>query len=135
MLLTIHIVVASAWLGLVAGETVMELMARDRDTRVFVARAHEVMDLYFEGPLVLMTLVTGSVLLYGLWPDVSIVLMVKIVAAMVAVISNILCIRWVVFRAKAQNDQDFLPWAHKISTTKYTIPFGVVALVIGMYGV
>ena len=135
MLLTLHIVVASAWLGLVAGETVMELMAGDRDTRVFVAKAHQVMDLYFEGPLVLMTLVTGSVLLYGLWPDVSNLLMVKIVAAMNAVISNILCIRWVVFRAKAQTDRDFLQWAHKISTTKYTIPFGVLALALGLYGV
>jgi hypothetical protein len=134
MLLTLHIVAASAWLGLVAGEVVIELTAKDRVTRKFVARAHEIMDLYFEGPLVVATLVTGSFLLYGLWPNVSTLLMVKILAAFVAIVSNVLCIRWVVLREKARTDEDFLKWAQKISTTGYTIPFGVAALLIGLVG-
>jgi hypothetical protein len=49
-LLQIHIVAASGWLGLVAAETVIELMAKDRAIRQFVANVHKTIDLYFEGP-------------------------------------------------------------------------------------
>jgi hypothetical protein len=85
MLLQLHIVAASAWLGLVAAETVIELSAKERVTRRFVADAHKVMDLYFEGPLVAITLVTGSMLLMRLWPHASALLLIKIVAGLVAV--------------------------------------------------
>ena len=135
MLLTLHIVVASAWLGLVAAEAVMELAARDRTTREFVARAHEAIDLYFEGPLVILTLLTGCLLLYRIWPDASALLVIKIAAALVAVVSNLLCIRWVVCRARAATDTEYLKWAQKISSTRYAIPFAVAALAIGIYGV
>ena len=40
MLLRVHIIATSAWLGLIAAETVMELMAKDKSTRLFVAKAH-----------------------------------------------------------------------------------------------
>jgi uncharacterized membrane protein len=132
MLLTLHIVVASAWLGLIAGEVVIELTARDRATKEFAAQAHRIMDLYFEGPLVLLTLVTGSMLLHGLWPDVSGWLLVKVVFGLVAVVSNIVCIRWVVFRARALEDEEYRRWNHKVSMTKYAIPFAIAALLIGI---
>jgi hypothetical protein len=135
MLLQLHIVAASAWLGLVAAETVIELSAKERVTRRFVADAHKVMDLYFEGPLVAITLVTGSMLLMRLWPHASALLLIKIVAGLVAVVSNIVCIRWVVRRANTDVDSDFVKLGRKITITGYTIPFGAAALAIGLYGV
>ena len=133
-LLEIHIVSASAWLGLIAAETVIELMAKDRATRRFVAQAHRTIDLYFEGPLVAIMVLTGSLLLYGLWPNASLLLLTKVAIGMVAVVSNFLCIRWVLGRARAKDDDEFLGYAKKISWTGYTIPFGLLALAIGLYG-
>ena len=123
----------SSRLGLIAGEVVIELTASDRPTKEFTAQAHRIMDLYFEGPLVLLTLVTGSMLLHGLWPEVSGWLLAKVVFGLVAVVSNIVCIRWVVFRARALDDEEYARWNHKVSMTKYTIPFGVAALLIGIF--
>ena len=134
-LLQIHIVSASAWLGLIAAETVIELMAKDRAARLFVAKAHKTIDLYFEGPLVAIVLVTGSLMLYQLWPNASYLLLTKVAVGLVAVVSNIVCIHWVVSRARAKNDDEFTEYAHKISLTGYTIPMGVLALAIGLYGV
>ena len=134
-LLQIHVVSASAWIGLIAAETVMELMAKDRTARRFVAQAHKMIDLYFEGPLVSTVLVTGSLLLYRLWPNASLLLLVKVSAGLLAVVSNVLCIHWVLGRARAKDDAEFSAYAHKVSLTGYTIPLGILALAIGLYGV
>ena len=134
-LLQVHIVSASAWLGLIAAETVIELMARDRAARQFVAKAHKTIDLYFEGPLVAIMLVTGSLLLTRLWPNASVLLLVKVAVGLVAVVSNLLCIHWVLGRARARDDDEFRAYAQKISLTGYTIPLGILALAIGLYGV
>ena len=135
MLLQLHIVAASAWFGLVAAETAIELSAKERVTRRFVAGVHKVIDLYVEGPLVAITLLTGSLLLMRLWPHTSALLLIKIVAGLVAVVSNIVCIRWVVRRANTDDDDEFVKFGRKITITGYTIPFGVAALAIGLYGV
>ena len=132
MLVTLHIVFASAWIGLIAGEVVIELMAEDRSTRIFVAKAHRLMDLYIEGPLVFLTLVTGSLLLYRIWPDVSSLGIFKISLGLLAILSNFFCIRWVVLRASAEADADFQKWANRVNYTKYTIPLAIAALVIGI---
>ena len=134
-LLQIHVVAASAWLGLIAAETVIELMAKDRTSRQFVARVHKTIDLYFEGPLVAIVLTSGSLLLYRLWPGVSPLLWVKVVTASLGIASNVACIHWVVRRAAAKDDAEFAAYARKVSLTGYTIPLAVVALAIGLYGV
>lgn len=133
-LLQMHLVAASAWLGLVAAEAVIELTAKDRATRQFVAEAHKKIDLLFEGPLVAIVLLTGSVLLYRVWPDVSPLMLGKIALGLVAVVANIICIKWVVGRARAKDDDEFFGYARKISLSGYTIPLAVLALVIGLYG-
>ena len=134
-MLQVHVVAASSWMGLIAAEVVVELMAKDRSTRRFVAEAHERIDLYFEGPLVAIVLVTGSVLLYRLWPSATPLLLLKVVAGGIAVVSNAVCIRWVVRRAQAEDEAEFAELAKKVSWTGYTIPFGVLALALGLYGV
>jgi len=103
-LLQLHVVTASAWMGLIAAEVVVELLAKDRSTRRFVAEAHRRIDLYFEGPLI-------------------------------AVVSNAVCIRWVVRRSLAEGNDEFIELDRKVSWTGNTIPFGVLALAIGLYGV
>ena len=80
-------------------------------------------------------LFTGSLMLYRLWPNASPLLLAKVAAGLVAVVSNIVCIRWVLGRARAKDDFEFSRWAQRISWTGYTIPFGVLALAIGLYGV
>jgi len=134
-LLQLHVVTASAWMGLIAAEVVVELLAKDRSTRRFVAEAHRRIDLYFEGPLIAAVLATGSVLLYRLWPSATPLLLIKVAAGLIAVVSNAVCIRWVVRRARAEDDDEFIELDRKVSWTGYTIPFGVLALAIGLYGV
>jgi hypothetical protein len=132
--LQIHIVAASAWMGLIAAEVVVELLAHDTVTRRFVAEAHKRIDVYFEAPLVGIVLLTGSVLFYRLWPGATPLLIVKVVAGLIAVLSNIVCIRWVLQRARATDEGEFFELAKKVSWTGYTIPFGLLALGIGLYG-
>ena len=135
MLLQIHVVAASAWMGLIAAEVVVELLARDTPTRRFVAEAHRRIDLFFEGPLVAIVLVTGAFLLYRLWPETNAQLLLKVALGLVAVIANFVCIHWVLGRARARSDDEFYAYAKKVSWTGYTIPFGLAALALGLYGV
>jgi hypothetical protein len=134
-ILQIHIVAASAWMGLIAAEVVIELLAHDKTTRRFVAEAHKRIDLFFEGPLVAIVLLTGAVLLYRLWPSATPLLLLKVVISLIAVVSNVVCIHWVLGRARAKDDREFYKYAKKVSWTGYTIPFGLLALALGLYGV
>jgi len=133
--LQIHIVAASAWMGLIAAEVVIELLAKDKPTRKFVAEAHKRIDLFFEGPLVAIVLLTGSVLLYRLWPSTTPLLLLKVAIGLIAVVSNIVCINWVLGRARAKDDREFYEYGKKVAWTGYTIPFGLAALALGFYGV
>lgn len=134
-LLLIHIVAASAWMGLIAAETVMELVAKSREARQFVADAHRVIDLLFEMPLFLIVITTGSVLLFQLDRDPGALLMIKVGAGLIAVLFNAFCVQWVLGRARAASDEEYLKYAHKIKLSGYAIPFGVLALVLGLWGV
>lgn len=134
-LLQVHLVAASAWMGLIAAEVVIELLARDNATRRFVAEAHKRIDLFFEGPLVAIVLVTGCMLLYPLWLGATPLLLFKVAVGIIAVVSNVVCIHWVLGRARAEDDSDFYQYAKKVSLTGYTIPFGLLALALGLYGV
>ena len=132
-LLQVHLTAASAWLGLVAGETVMELHARGSSAQRLIARIHKWIDLFFEGPLVVIVLLTGAALLARAWP-ISPLLALKVGAALVAVIANFICIPLVLARARAQTDEALRALTRKIGATGVAIPFGIAALVIGLFG-
>lgn len=134
-LLLVHVVATSAWLGLIAGESVMELHARSPEARRLVARIHRWIDICFEGPLIATVLVTGGTLLYRLWPNVSPLLLVKAAAGLVAIGANAICIQWVFARVRAPSDQSALSYTRKIAATGYAIPFAAAALGLGLYGV
>jgi len=133
-LLTVHIIAAGAWLGLVAGESVMELSVRDDAARRVIARIHKWIDILFEGPLVATVLVTGAVLLSRVWPP-SPLLMVKVSAAMIGIIANLFCMPWVLARARAGSATAINSYSRKIAATGAGIPFALLALAIGLYGV
>jgi hypothetical protein len=133
-LLQVHIVATSAWLGLVAAEAVVELHGRDAASRRLVARIHRWIDILFEGPLVALVLGSGALLLSRAWPA-SPLLLVKVGAGIIAVIANAICIPWVQMRAKASDDVEVRALTGKIAATGYAIPFGLAALVLGLYGV
>jgi hypothetical protein len=133
-LLEVHIVATSAWLGLVAGEVVMELHARDPAAQRLIARMHKWADICFEGPLIGIVLATGGVLLYRAWPG-SPLLLVKVGAAMIAIIANLICMLNVRARAHAESEDTLRTLTRRIMATGLAIPFGLAALAIGLYGV
>jgi len=132
-LLHIHIFAASAWVGVLGCETVMELVARDAAARRLVARIHQWIDILFEAPLVVTVLVTGAVLLARTWPP-STLLLVKIGAAMIGILANVVCFRFVQARVKAGSDDAVIAWTRKVALTGYAMPFVLIALGIGLYG-
>jgi hypothetical protein len=82
-----------------------------------------------------IVLLTGCVLLYPLWPSATALLLLKVAVGIIAVVSNVVCIHWVLGRARAKDDGEFYQYAKKVSWTGYTIPFGLLALALGLYGV
>lgn len=137
MLLRVHMMAASFWIGLIVVETIIELMAAkgsEKDLR-FVTRAHKVVDTYFEGPVVAIVLVTGSILLYELWPNISLLLAVKVLAGLAAVVVNIICIYFVIARANAKDEATFQQWEKKVLEIGPWLPVAFVAFGIGLYGV
>lgn len=129
-LVQLHAATVCAWFGVVAAETVMELAARDAAARRFIAVAHSWIDRLFEGPLVLLALVSGGVLLARGWP-VSALMQVKIACGLVAVIANLICIPLVQARAAATDDARVRKLTTRIIITGSAIPFGIAAMVIG----
>ena len=137
MLLRIHIMAASFWIGLIVVETIIELLAvkgSEKGLR-FVTRAHKVVDTYFEGPVVAIVLVTGSMLLYELWPNISFLLAVKVLTGLVAVVVNIICIYFVLARASAEDEATFQQWEKRVLKIGPWIPVAYVTFAIGLYGV
>jgi hypothetical protein len=127
----VHAAAACAWLGVVAAESVLELQARDAAARRLVAVVHAWIDLLFEGPLVVLVLVTGVWLLARAWPAPPLLLF-KAGAGLIAVIANLICIPLVRMRAKATDDARVIALSQQVQLTGLAIPFGLLALIIGI---
>ena len=130
-LIALHVVAVSAWIGVVAAESVMELYAREPELLRHVARIHKRIDLFFEGPLIVLVLTTGTILLVGEWP-VSPLILLKVGLGLTAVIANSICIPLVFLRAEATDDAAILQRSHQIRATGIAIPAAVAALLIGL---
>ncbi len=137
MLLHIHIVAASFWAGMIVVETLVELQAAKgsaQDFR-FVAKLYKIVDTYFEAPIVAIVLVTGSILLFQIWPNISLLLAVKVIAGLLAVVVNIICIYFVLARVNAKDEKSFQIWQRKVLQIGPFIPLVYLAFAIGIYGV
>ena len=107
---------ASFWAGMIVVETLVELQAAKgsaQDIR-FVAHVHKIVDTYFEAPIVAIVLVTGSILLFQLWPNISFLLAVKVIAGLLSVIVNVICIYFVLARVNATDECSFQMWQRKV---------------------
>jgi len=129
-LVQVHAAAVCAWFGLVAGETVMELCARDAASRRFVKTAHAWIDRLFEIPLIMVALFSGVMLLSQSWPA-SPLLLAKVACGLIAIAANFVCIPYVQMRAKAKDDVEVQRLTRNIIFTGSAIPFGLAAMVIG----
>ena len=126
----IHAAAVCAWFGVIGAEVILELHGRDPAARRVVAAVHQWIDLLLEGPLVLLVLATGAVLVARAWP-LSPLLIVKVIAGLVAIIANMICIPLVRMRAAATDDRRMLSLSRQVTQTGFAIPVGVFALVLG----
>lgn len=131
MLAQIHGAAAGAWMGIVGCEVVLEAFGRDAPSRRLIAQAHAWIDLLLEGPLVAFVLATGIVLFVRDWPP-SPLLLLKAAAGLIAVIANLVCIPYVRARARATDDADVKRLFGPIRITGLAIPFGLLALGLGL---
>jgi hypothetical protein len=129
-LVQIHAALVCLWMGVIAGETVLELMHRDAASRRYIADVHGWIDTLFEFPLVVAVVISGALLLSRV-DSVSTLLMVKVGAALVGVLANLYCIVLVRQRIHARDDARVLALTRQIHLTGLAIPFGLTALAIG----
>jgi hypothetical protein len=126
-----HLVAICLWAGVVLGEGVLELSARDDAGRSQVARAHYLVDLLLELPLLLVVLATGALLVLGVWP-LSPLHWLKIGAGLIAVGVNLYCVGLVIRRQRRVSDRAALRAdSQRIRWSALGVPFGVLAAVIG----
>lgn len=130
-LVQLHLIAVSFWLGLLAAEVVLELSGRGPDARRTVANVHRWIDIYFEIPIVTLVLVTGSLLFARVWPGTPL-LWVKVGAALIAIVANLVCFPLVQARFRATDDNRARVLTQQIGLTGWAIPFAIVAFAIGL---
>ena len=130
-----HLFFILVWLGLIFGETAMEIAGRERAFWPALARFHYLIDVYIEMPLIVGIVVTGALLLLNTAPDM--LLWIKLADAAVAIAANLACFWMVVVRARrvAVADEGFRVWTAKTYFRLLGVgfPFGILALVLGAH--
>jgi len=100
-----HLIALGAWLGLVLAEVVTEVAARRNPAWApTVALLHKAYDLYVEIPILAAVVISG-VLLFLRTPYDAL-LGLKVVCGLFAVGINVVCIFWVLGRARAVEFED-----------------------------
>jgi hypothetical protein len=127
-LIQLHLIVVSAWLGILAAEAILELRGPDPRT---VAVVHGWIDILLEGPVVIAVLVTGALLLAGVWPAPPL-LLVKAGVGLVPIVVNLICIKWANERWRETDDVRALVLTRRVKLTGLAIPLIIVALAIGL---
>ena len=133
MLLQIHLIAVSFWCGLVAAEVVAERCAKGADARRTVANVHRWIDNLFEIPIVIVVLASGGLLLAQVWPGTPL-LWVKVGAALIAIVANLICMPLVQARVHASDDGRARALTRQIGITGLAIPFMLIAFAIGLAG-
>jgi len=127
-----HLILVSTWGGLVLGESVLELTARDEAGRRHAARLHYWMDVLLELPLILAVLATGAILAWRAWP-LGTLHWIKIGAALVAVSLNLYCVGVVFARRKREDDARSVERLSKrVRLSGLGIPFAMLAAYVGL---
>ncbi|MBI2890317.1 MAG: hypothetical protein HYY13_05975 [Nitrospirae bacterium] len=139
-----HVAFVILWFGSAAADVVLEavlLRTPDRAGRLTLMRLHAVVDQVLEAPAVVLTLITGVLLLLyaPAWPPI---LTTKILVAVVPAAANLFCVKVVLDRdrwaRRTAPEVDLLKdpagrrYAWKITATGAGIPFAIAALAIGV---
>ena len=132
----LHLILLCLWGGVVATEAVLELYPyRRRELHDHTIRFHFWIDLLVEAPLILGVVITGAVLVALAWP-LSVVQIIKIACAAVAVSMNVLCIVFVVQRKRCLDGQGSDPWVitrRIVRCAVVGLPFAAVAAGMGFW--
>jgi hypothetical protein len=128
----VHLVSVSIWGGVVLVEAVLELSARTDDARRHVARAHLLVDLFVELPLLVTVAATGAVLAVNARP-LDTLLAIKVACGAIAIAANLACVVAVVARQRHRDDPAaFDRWRARVLLSGTAIPFGLAAAAIGV---
>jgi uncharacterized membrane protein len=136
-LLPLHLVFVGLWLGCVLTEALFEraLLGQGRDKELVLTALHKRVDLFIEIPAFTLVVLTGGLLLAG--APASALLHTKIGLALVAVITNIVCVHLVFKRdrlARAGNWQAFEAIDHLQHKLGAVVLIGLLgALGIGLF--
>lgn len=125
----LHFGALCAWAGVVAVEGVLELA--DRDDGVHATRLHYLIDLFVEGPLLAVVLITGGLL----WSQASMsaLLAVKLGCGLVAVGANLVCLGFVVVRHRHRDDPAARRfWSRYVRGSILALPFALAAAYLGL---
>jgi hypothetical protein len=128
-----HLFALCALAALVVAEGVLELSARDDGAFRRAARAHFLIDMFVEVPLLVTVLATGVVLATRVpaWTSLH---LIKIAAGLVAVAANLFCVAIVVRRHAARDRVDALrrdTHLIRVVSPAIGVPAGAVAAWIG----
>lgn len=127
----LHFGALCAWAGVVAVEGVLEL--GDRDDGKNATRLHYLIDLFVEGPLLAVVLITGIVLWSQASMSISSLLALKIGCGLVAIGANLLCVGFVVVRHRHRDDpvaRRF--WSRYVRGSILALPFALAAAYLGL---
>ncbi|MCG8610502.1 MAG: hypothetical protein MI864_08200 [Pseudomonadales bacterium] len=131
----IHIAAVAFWFGLVGAEFVIERSRAETVPHGFaVARNHYYIDLFLEMPTFIVVLVTGAILMSH--AALTSLLITKMCAGLVAVISNFICLYPVIKRKLAADQEDLkavIAYSKQIDRISVlALPAGFIALIIGI---
>ena len=131
-LLQLHLILVSAWFGVIAAEAVVESYGRDAASRRLIAVIHGWIDVLFELPIVIVVLITGGILLVQAWPAPTLLLF-KVALGLTGIIANLICIPLVRMRMHETDDKRVKQLSRKIQLTGLAIPIGIAAFILGIY--
>ncbi|MBI3556540.1 MAG: DUF2269 family protein [Deltaproteobacteria bacterium] len=142
----LHVLFIVVWLGTATGELVLEVVlwrtASAARQRAYID-LHRIIDLVLEGPALLLSVITGILLLWRggylddthKWPSWF---EDKLICATCVVVANLVCIGFVLLRAK---NADNVPgntaplsqpgvqrWHYAVTSTFIGVPFALMAL-------
>lgn len=133
-MLQLHFFAVSAWIGVLGLETVMELYCRKSPERLRTAAGvHAWGDRLVEGPLVIVVIVTGALLLAERWQVASPLLLLKAGLGLVAALVNLYCLCLTHMRLlDAADDAALVRWTRKVALTGYAIPVVLLSFAMGI---
>jgi hypothetical protein len=128
--------VLGLWFTSLLVEFYYEVTRRKDDEHQFAnARLHYMIDVFYDGPLLVLVLISGFLLLTP--AILSGIFLVKIVCACIAIGANAPCIIPVVLRKRAADDNNLIALETNSRLVDLSavvgLPLGAVALAIGVY--